>query len=401
MTRDLPFGSGIHASLHTSRTLHNSRPPRRVLVTAFHFSTLHHHFPTLAEAPALHRPPLTSYSRSRQFHQALASMAQNIVEQFTSMLNKRFSLGTTPSSQSKQSPMAQPMRETVTYPKIKVTADHNFCLDPSVSFDHVLSCGHLINTALPNEPCAPNCDHVAGKADSLDKSLKMKNCQTISIKDFYCDACVETEIEMRMPSYFSSAEAEERRATLRAEDATKLGKATEHRKCYIAQKSTSIPCHSDGSLSSKYKPREQHHLFDASLPQIGENMFEDVDPNPEIVPSKTMMQAEEDIGDTAMASGDTHTKHESRTLSAETDANKRLAVKASRRAAGRANREVAEAAGDTGIAARRPLRKRSHRTILEDDDDDGEEDEEDAPPVKRKRAAAGSSKAAKKWKGKD
>jgi len=330
-------------------------------------------------------------------------MAPTTLEQFTSMLNSCFSLGAT---NSDQSPMTRTIRETVSYPKVRVTVDDNACLDPSRYFDHVLSCGHLINTALPNEPCAPNCHHAAGKADSLDKSLntknalKMKNGQSISIKEFYCDACVETRIETMISSKFSSANAEDRRATLRIKEATELGKATKYRKCYIAQKNVSIPCHSDGSLSSRYKPREEHHPFDTSLPQIGENMFEDVDLGPETVTSKTMEQTEERTRKADSAFGDVSTGRESRDLSAEVAVESRPTVKASRRSAGRAYRQACEANRNVGIAAsQRPRRKRTYRDMLDEEDNLAEEDDEgdeDAPPVKRKRTAPMVKKAAKK-----
>ncbi|KAF2828185.1 hypothetical protein CC86DRAFT_320805, partial [Ophiobolus disseminans] len=210
-------------------------------------------------------------------------MAQNIVEQFTNMLNSRFSLRSHPHPSLK---MKRSIRETVTYPKINITDENDSCLNPPSSCEHVLSCGHIVNTVLPSEPCAPNCHHVSNTEIGMDRSLKvknalkMKNSRTVSTNSFYCDACVETEIEARISPDISSSNAEQRRATLRAEEAKARGKATKYRKCYIALKFTSVPCHSDGSLLSRYVPREERHPFDNSLPQTGENMFEDVDPNP-------------------------------------------------------------------------------------------------------------------------
>jgi hypothetical protein len=178
------------------------------------------------------------------------------------------------------------IRETVKYPTIDVTDANNSCLNPSLPFEHVLSCGHLITTAFPNEPCAPNCHHAADEDADLEQSLKyksamrMKNGNIVSDKDFYCDACVETELEAKIPAAFSSANAEERRAMLRSAEARTRKKTTKYRKCYIAMKVTSVQCHSDGELSSRYVPREERHPFDTAMPPSGENMFEDVDPEP-------------------------------------------------------------------------------------------------------------------------
>ncbi|KAL5116103.1 hypothetical protein ACEQ8H_005999 [Pleosporales sp. CAS-2024a] len=186
---------------------------------------------------------------------------------------------------------ATPVRETVTYPKIVVTKSNNPCLDFAQSFEHVLSCGHLISTAAPNVPCAPNCHHVAADAADVDRSLKhtealkMKNGKMLGDKPFYCDACVETVIEDKIDGLdrcasLTSAGAEDRRTTLRADEAQKRMKDTKFVKCYIALKVTSIKCHVNGRCSSRYEPGEKRHPFDRSCPRTGENMFEDVDPNP-------------------------------------------------------------------------------------------------------------------------
>jgi hypothetical protein len=209
-----------------------------------------------------------------------------MIQQFTAMLNARFALNNTPMPGAKQtSKTSKPVRETVVYPKIKVDDANNPCLDPSISFEHVLQCGHLVTTALPNQPCAPNCHHVAEDAN-LDRSLKHKkamkmlNGKKVSDKDFYCDACVEMEIETKIPANFSSSHAEQRRTTLRPREAKMRKKDTMFRKCYIALKVTSVQCRSDGTLSSRYAPVEPGHPFDRSIPRSGENMFEDVDPDP-------------------------------------------------------------------------------------------------------------------------
>jgi hypothetical protein len=201
------------------------------------------------------------------------------------MLNAHFSLDAKAGTAHKSKMAKVPIRETITYPKIIVAEDNDSCLNPAFPFEHVLWCGHTVSTALPNEPCAPNCHHVQDDGGELDRSLrnrkamKMKNGNEVSDKKFYCDACVETEMEHKILVELSASAAEERRAVMRANEAKTRGKTTKFRKCYIALKITSIPCHSDGSISSRYTPREERHQFDVALPRSGENMFEDVDPD--------------------------------------------------------------------------------------------------------------------------
>jgi hypothetical protein len=67
---------------------------------------------------------------------------------------------------------------------------------------------------------------------------------------------------------------------MRDAEAKKREKHRKYRKCYIGLKVTSVPCHSDGSLRRRYTPRKDHHPFDTSLPQIGDNFFEDILVNP-------------------------------------------------------------------------------------------------------------------------
>jgi hypothetical protein len=179
----------------------------------------------------------------------------------------------------------RPVRETITYPKVIVTDNTDSCRNSALPCEHVLMCGHLVTTALPNEPCAPNCHHVADGRDMLDwrqgnqKTPRTKNGKQISESDFYCDACVEARLELCIGVELSSAESEELRAKLRTLEAENLKKNTDFRKCYIALKVTSVPCHSEGTMSSRYNPRKEHHPFDTAVPQSGENMFEDVDSN--------------------------------------------------------------------------------------------------------------------------
>ncbi|KAH4103246.1 hypothetical protein HBI24_030150 [Parastagonospora nodorum] len=215
-------------------------------------------------------------------------MPPDMVQQFSAMLNSRFALygNFQMGRETPKSPKI--VRETITYPKRSIKDANNPCLDTKQSFEHALKCGHLVTTALPNEPCAPNCYHVDDDAD-LDRSLKhkkamkMKNGNTFSNKPFYCDACVEMENEKKIPADLSSSDAEARRAVLRATEAKTRKKAAAFRKCYIALKFTSVQCHSDGTVSSRYVPGDERHPFDTAMPRTGENMFEDVNPDPKEV----------------------------------------------------------------------------------------------------------------------
>jgi hypothetical protein len=202
------------------------------------------------------------------------------------MLNARFSLGAKAGTAHKSKMGKIPIREEITYPKITVTEDKDACLNLALPFKHVLWCGHTVSTSLPREPCAPNYHHVQDDGGELGRSLRnrkamsMENGNKVSEKKFYCDACVETEMEHKLHVELSASAAEERRAAMRANEAKTRGKITEYRKCYIALKVTSIPCHSDGTISSRYTPREERHRFDQALPRTGDNMFEDVDASP-------------------------------------------------------------------------------------------------------------------------
>ena len=74
-----------------------------------------------------------------------------------------------------------------------------------MSYEHVLVCGHVIATPRPDEPCAPNCHHVANK-----RLLERKEKEALEITkalDFYCDACVEAENEGLIPKDITSTAA--------------------------------------------------------------------------------------------------------------------------------------------------------------------------------------------------
>lgn len=324
-------------------------------------------------------------------------MTQSMLEQFTNMLNSRFALGAAPAP-ALPLKMSKSFRETVSYPTINVGKHNNFCLDPSQHHEHVLSCGHVIVTALPSEPCAPNCHHVADTVNNMDKSMKvkkamaMKNGRTVSVKSFYCDACVETEFESRIPSTVSSTHAETRRANLRAEEAKGRGKARRFRKCYIGLKTTSVPCYNNGSVSSKYEPRKEHHPFDTSLPQVGDNMFEDVDPNPTEPATAEMLAETTETGSL---------QPEVVGCKNDEDGQREASTK------GRGRRSTNKSATEDKQAPQRPSRASTKRKTWhyrdkeEDGDDEDDEDEDDgeeeetAPPPKRKRVSTWKQRAKK------
>ncbi|USP74769.1 uncharacterized protein yc1106_02043 [Curvularia clavata] len=174
-------------------------------------------------------------------------------------------------------PTWKSVHETVTYPRIEVTAANNPCLDKSLSFEHVLACGHLILTAEPNEPCAPNCHHASvTSAQCLGTKKREIETTTAARQPFYCDACIETSLEALIPAGATAKQAEEFRTDMRTKEAKTLGKDLHYRKCYIGIKLTTVPCQTNGTPNSKYTPRKDHHAFDISIPQVGDNFFEDM-----------------------------------------------------------------------------------------------------------------------------
>ncbi|KAF2241296.1 hypothetical protein BU26DRAFT_572138 [Trematosphaeria pertusa] len=171
----------------------------------------------------------------------------------------------------------RPVKETITYPRIKVTAENDPCLNPSQEVEHILSCGHIITSATANELCGSNCYHVAARKQRVG---------TQSAADFWCNACVEERIEAEIAKENTNATvAESRRTFLRIDFAKKNRKAQKAaRKCYIGLKVVSVPCDNRGRTPKGYKPPPSDHPFDTALPRAGDNMFEDVDPSPQEQP---------------------------------------------------------------------------------------------------------------------
>jgi hypothetical protein len=81
------------------------------------------------------------------------------------------------------------------------------------------------------------------------------------------------------------------RAFMREAESIRRGKVENYRKCYIGLKVTSVPCHTDGSIRNRYVPRTEHHPFDTTFPQAGDNFFEDMLVNPEEEPEPESQEA--------------------------------------------------------------------------------------------------------------
>jgi hypothetical protein len=148
--------------------------------------------------------------------------------------------------------------EEITYPRMVVTANNpNPCKELSMPYEHLLSCGHLIHTATPKEPCGKTCHHVSSsKGDPSGFSGSKRRT------GFSCEACFE-----------------EKKAK-----GVKHKKSAQTRPCYIAAKTVSVPCDKHGNPKKGYTPKPGHP-FDTSLPPVGANMFVDIsDEAPEEMP---------------------------------------------------------------------------------------------------------------------
>lgn len=81
-----------------------------------------------------------------------------------------------------------PIREEVTYPKLKPLPGSNPCAGNCSSFEHILACGHSVNTPEPDEVCGSNCWAVA-------RAPAMSPEKWTAGEPFWCDACIEEKIE--------------------------------------------------------------------------------------------------------------------------------------------------------------------------------------------------------------
>lgn len=95
--------------------------------------------------------------------------------------------------------------EIITYPRtmLMTHADTSPCLYPSMPGEHLLKCGHSINTTLP-EPCGRNCQHI-GNAIADPEGFEGAKERV----GFYCQACVEEVIEMKVQKYTNPRERSE------------------------------------------------------------------------------------------------------------------------------------------------------------------------------------------------
>ncbi|KAA8620979.1 hypothetical protein PtrV1_05480 [Pyrenophora tritici-repentis] len=161
------------------------------------------------------------------------------------------------------------IHETLSYPKITITTpDTNSCLSPHTENEHILSCRHAITTQTPNEACVPNCHHVAMPV-AAGPGKEAKPADHVSDKEFYCDACIETANETRIPTNVSSMEANRLRVSMRKQQVMSRGKETNFRKCHIAMVLSSVSVTSKGTLLQGCKPRKEAHAvpIPVSAPQ--------------------------------------------------------------------------------------------------------------------------------------
>ncbi|EDU43411.1 conserved hypothetical protein [Pyrenophora tritici-repentis Pt-1C-BFP] len=100
-----------------------------------------------------------------------------------------------------------------------------------------------------------------------------KPADHVSDKEFYCDACIETANETRIPTNVSSMEANRLRVSMRKQQVMSRGKETNFRKCHIAMVLSSVSVTSKGTLLQGCKPRKEAHVRNC-VPQVGEFFFE-------------------------------------------------------------------------------------------------------------------------------
>ena len=130
-------------------------------------------------------------------------MLTSVVQLFGAMLSSRVSHG----KKTAPTPKGKAIRETVSYPHIEVTAANDSCLNSSMPCEHILACGHIIITAKPDEPCAPNCHHIVNGEDRSSNKGEKRRKSTVSEKDFYCDACIESQNETLISNSATPTEA--------------------------------------------------------------------------------------------------------------------------------------------------------------------------------------------------
>jgi hypothetical protein len=210
-------------------------------------------------------------------------MPRNAFGRSTPLLAGSSLLGDKSKGKAKSGNKPDPIRETITYPKVTLSELNDSCLLSSLTLYHLLSCGHQVCTALQDEPCAPNCYHVKKEHDRHGLSSQHTNAvngKRVSNEKFRCDACVEETFEKIIPSSYDSTEAEDYRTKLRAE-ARKSQKSSNDRKCYIFAKNSSVPVTEDGKPLPGYVPAKNRHPHDSVWPHLGWGSFEDLDVEPD------------------------------------------------------------------------------------------------------------------------
>ena len=137
-------------------------------------------------------------------------MSSSAAKQLGNMLATRWSLpgpAAAPSPAPKQKAdskqKADAIHEKATYPRVLGLRDADSCNNASMSYEHLLECGHLITTPKPDERCAPNCYYVEHGWHEINSDEKKKAKMLL----FYCDACVEEENEKLVAGTLTSAAA--------------------------------------------------------------------------------------------------------------------------------------------------------------------------------------------------
>ena len=137
-------------------------------------------------------------------------MSSSVARQFDNMLTTRWSLpgqaaAPSPSTKHKadSKQKVDAIHEKVTYPRVLGLREQNSCRNASMSYEHLLECGHLITTPTPDERCAPNCYCVEHGWHEINGDEKKKAKMLL----FYCDACVEEENEKLVASTLTSTAA--------------------------------------------------------------------------------------------------------------------------------------------------------------------------------------------------
>ncbi|KAF1995718.1 hypothetical protein P154DRAFT_610139 [Amniculicola lignicola CBS 123094] len=82
------------------------------------------------------------------------------------------------------------------------SADHTFCHLPNTPSQHLLACGHVIQTPTPHVPCCKNCAHVSAAMDYFEYSCQWLEYMRATLpfldrrekERFWCAACVEEAV---------------------------------------------------------------------------------------------------------------------------------------------------------------------------------------------------------------